>query len=67
MIYSIISVLLHKFKYYFGWKLSLASVHASGISYNGKSFHKINTCDPIVVETSIHIRDRISHWNIGVQ
>ena len=57
-LYSFFSVSLLRFKYYFGWKLSMCSIHASTISYNSDSgkFDKINTCNPEIVETSIHFR-----------
>jgi lysophospholipid acyltransferase len=67
IIYSVVSVSLARFKYYFGWKLSVASIHATGISFDGKKFERINTCDPLIVETSMHIREKISSWNSSVQ
>ena len=52
-------------KYYFGWKLSMLSVHASGISYSGgEEFKRINTVNPYAVETSVHMREKIANWNI---
>jgi len=65
--YVFISVTLARFKYYFGWKLSICAIHSSGASYSGHDFKRINTVNPWVVETSIHVRDKISHWNISVQ
>lgn len=67
LFYSFISITLIRFKYYFGWKLSIAGVHASGVSYNGEKFKLINTCSPVVIESDKHIRNKISHWNIAVQ
>jgi len=67
MSYAFISVCLARFKYYFGWKISIAAVHACGTSYSGHDFKRINTVNPYVVETTIHVRDKISHWNISVQ
>jgi lysophospholipid acyltransferase len=55
-------------KYYFGWKLSMVSVHSSGISYSGgEEFKRINTVNPGVFETSVHVREKIANWNIAVQ
>lgn len=55
-----------KFKYYFGWKLSMCAVHASGISYSGDgNFHRVKTCDPWKVETTYHLREKISNWNMS--
>ena len=45
----------------------MSAVHASGVSFNGKDFTRINTVSPWVVETSIHVRDKINNWNISVQ
>jgi hypothetical protein len=45
----------------------MAAVHACGTSYSGNDFKRINTVDPLVVEISIHVRDKISNWNISVQ
>lgn len=67
LLYSTASVYLIRCKYYFGWKLSLAAVHASGASFNGHNFSRINTVDPYTFETSIHVRDKINAWNISVQ
>lgn len=47
-LYANVSVYLLRCKYYFGWKMSMTAVHASGISYDGASFHKINTINPWV-------------------
>ena len=67
LFYTFLSVTLCRAKYYFGWKLTMAGVHASGVSWNGKSFHRINTADPKTVEQTPHIREKIAHWNIMVQ
>lgn len=45
----------------------MVSVHASGISYNGIDFSRVNTCNPLLVETTIHVREKINFWNIGIQ
>lgn len=65
--YSTASVYLVRCKYYFGWKLSMSAVHASGVSFDGKGFERINTVKPWIFETSIHVRDKINNWNISVQ
>jgi lysophospholipid acyltransferase len=67
LLYSTVSVYLIRCKYYFGWKLSMSAVHASGVSFNGKDFKRINTIDPWVFESSMHVRDKINNWNISVQ
>lgn len=57
MYYSFMCVTLLRFKYYFGWKLSQCAVHASGVSYSGNNtFERVKTCDPYIVETTIHLR-----------
>lgn len=66
--WATISVYMLRCKYYFGWKLSMVSVHSSGISYSGgEEFKRINTVNPLVVETSVHMREKIASWNIAVQ
>ena len=54
--YVFVSCCLARSRYYFGWKLSMCAVHSSGVSYSGKDFERINTVNPYVVETSIHVR-----------
>lgn len=48
--YSCVSVWFLKFKYYVAWKLSMMSVHASGISYDPSNktdaFLGVQTCNP---------------------
>ena len=66
-LYSTLCIYLIRCKYYFAWKLSMSAVHASGVSYDGDSFKRINTIDPWVFETSPHVREKINHWNISVQ
>jgi lysophospholipid acyltransferase len=65
--YSTLSVYLLRCKYYFGWKLSMTAVHASGVSFSGSGFDRINTVNPWIFETSMHVRDKINNWNISVQ
>lgn len=65
--YCFFSVTLARFKYCFGWKVSISAIHAAGVSYSGHDFKRINTVNPWVVETTIHVREKISHWNISVQ
>lgn len=65
--YVLISVSFARSKYYFAWKLCMVSVHASGVSYSGVDFSRVNTCNPYIVETTIHVREKINFWNIGVQ
>ena len=66
--YTFLTVTLCRAKYYFGWKLSMAGVHASGVSWTEKgNFRRINTVNPRVTEESPHIREKINHWNIMVQ
>jgi len=64
--YSFFSVTFIRFKYYFGWKLSQCAVHASGISYteDGK-FERVKTCDPWIVETTVHLREKVANWNMS--
>lgn len=45
----------------------MCAVHASGVSYDGCSFGRINTINPWIFETAIHTRDKINNWNISVQ
>lgn len=45
----------------------MCAVHASGVSYNGTDFTRVNTVNPWVVETTIHVREKINYWNISVQ
>jgi hypothetical protein len=47
----------------------MCSIHASTISHSAKSgqFNKINTCNPILVETSVHLRVKVANWNISCQ
>lgn len=54
LIFSFFCVLTLRFKYYFAWKLSMAPVHASGISYQvhgdkTSDFKLIQTCHPEIV------------------
>lgn len=61
ILFSFACVTTLRFKYYFGWKLSMGAVHASGISYqehgNGVSdFKLIQTCNPEIVESTVHVR-----------
>lgn len=67
LFYVVFSTSLARSKYYFGWKLSMCAVHASGVSYNGTDFSRVNTANPLVVETTIHVREKINFWNISVQ
>lgn len=60
-LYSFLCVTSLRFKYYFAWKLSMGAVHASGISYqehgnNTSDFKLIQTCNPIKVESTVHVR-----------
>jgi lysophospholipid acyltransferase len=66
-LYANVSVFLARFKYYFVWKLSMCSVHSSGVSYSGNDFKRINIVDPIICETSMHVREKINNWNISIQ
>lgn len=45
----------------------MGAVHASGVSFDGTSFNKINAVNPWIFETAIHPRDKISNWNMSVQ
>lgn len=65
--YATLSVYLLRCKYYFGWKMSMCAVHASGVSFDGKAFNRVNTINPWIFETSIHVRDKVGSWNISVQ
>lgn len=69
--YTFWSIWLIKFKYYFGWKFSQLSVHISGVSYEPKkdsdNFLGVQTCNPYEIESTIHLRDKISNWNMAVQ
>lgn len=61
-----------RFKYYFGWKLSMGAIHASGVSYqvhgDGTSdFKLIQNCNPVKVETTVHVREKIANWNMTCQ
>jgi len=56
LFYIFFSVSLARFKYYFGWKMSMCAMHSSGVSFNGTDFSRINSVNIIVVETSIHVR-----------
>jgi hypothetical protein len=42
-------------------------MHASGITWNGYDFTRINSCNPYIVETTVHVREKINFWNICVQ
>ena len=66
-LYATISVYLLRCKYYFGWKLSMGAVHASGVSFDGTSFDRINTVNPWIFETAVHPRDKLNNWNMTVQ
>jgi hypothetical protein len=67
LFYTFFSVSLARFKYYFGWKLSMCAIHASGVSFSGVDFLRINSVNIVEVETSIHVREKINNWNIQVQ
>ena len=67
LFYVLISVTLGRFKYYFGWKLSMCAVHSSGVSYNGADFSRINSVNVVEVEASVHVREKINNWNVQVQ
>lgn len=72
IVFSFVSIVTLRFKYYFGWKLSLVPIHASGISYqkheNGTSDWKlIQTCNPLKVEQTVHVREKIANWNMTCQ
>jgi len=43
LLYVFLAVCLARFRYHCGWKLSMCAIHASGVSYNGKDFSRINT------------------------
>ncbi len=45
----------------------MGAIHASGISYDGKAFDRINTINTWIFESSIHIRVKLSNWNMSVQ
>ena len=45
----------------------MCAVHASGVSFNGKDFTRINTVNPVMVEVTPHVREKINYWNISVQ
>lgn len=67
--YTAIATTLLRFKYYSGWKIGIASIHASGVSYNSKTndYSAIEHCRPLIIETSSTIRDKINNWNVMVQ
>lgn len=70
--YSFFCVTTLRFKYYFAWKLSMGAIHASGVSYQvhgdkTSDFKLIQTCNPVVVETTIHVRQKIANWNMTCQ
>ena len=46
MFYTFLLGFLLRFKYYGAWKLSMCSVHSSGISYSGKDFERVNVVNP---------------------
>ena len=56
LLYVPVSVTITRAKYYGAWKLSMCGVHSSGISYNGHNFRRINTVNPVIVETTPHVR-----------
>ena len=68
-IYTVLAIIGLRFRYFTAWKLGMFSVHSSGISYlqSKDNFHGINHCNAFIVETTPHIRDRISNWNMTVQ
>lgn len=51
----------------------MGAVHASGISYQSytdkniiiKNFEGVQTCNPEIVETTLHLRDKIANWNMS--
>lgn len=46
----------------------MCAVHMSGVSYiKGSDYSRVNTCNPYVVETSIHLREKIANWNMSVE
>lgn len=50
----------------------MGALHASGITYqmhgDGKSDWKlIQTCNPMTVETTVHVREKIANWNMTCQ
>lgn len=69
--YTFWAIALIKCKYYFAWKFSMLSVHMSGVSYEpkaeGDQFLGVQVCNPWEIESTIHIRDKISNWNMAVQ
>lgn len=70
--FSYFCVTVLRSKYYFGWKLSMGAIHASGISYqihpdNTSDFNLIQNCNPEIVETSPQARDKIANWNMSCQ
>ena len=72
MVYGWITVTLVRFKYYFAWKLSMMSVHFSGISYQKlpsgeENFKAVETCNIHMVESTKHLRVKISNWNMSCQ
>ena len=58
-----------RIKYFTAWKLGMFAVHTSGISYSKQNndFNGVNHCNVMVVETSPHIREKVSNWNMMVQ
>ena len=72
LVFGFFSVTTIRFKYYFGWKFSQGAVHASGISYHkGKDgsehYNLVQTCNPEIVESTMHVRIKIANWNMSVQ
>jgi hypothetical protein len=70
--YSFIATNLLTAKYFFGFKLILLPVHASGVSYEpseqpDKQFDGIRCIDIISFHKAFHLRDKVASWNISVQ
>ena len=76
-LYSFFSLTFIRFKYYLAWKLNSCTVHACGLSYektitneDGKKehvFEKHPHVHVMVVETTEHVKLKISNWNIPAQ
>jgi hypothetical protein len=49
--------------YYFGWGMTDTALHASGITYSGKDFKRIESCLMIDVEFGTSHRSMVDGWN----
>lgn len=73
LFYIWFAVGLHKFKYYFAWKLSEAGCISSGLAYNGidnktqqYKFNRLTNINILDVELATNFSIITNNWNIGV-